>query len=73
MEIQPQYYEGADILQNCVSGNGSAGKYGNMEVIGACDLPWETFEATFQFMKKTYAKPDFILWTGDVVFELLQL
>ena len=66
--IQPEYYEGASVLKNsCTSGTGDAGKFGSKELLGGCDTPLITLQSTFQFMKRTHPRPDFILYTGDIV------
>jgi sphingomyelin phosphodiesterase len=42
-----------------------AGKYGSFGDSG-CDIPTKTFESMIKFIKNNI-KPDFILWTGDLI------
>ncbi|KAH3762334.1 sphingomyelin phosphodiesterase acid-like 3 [Pelomyxa schiedti] len=65
IHYQPQYYEGASVVHKCISGNGTAGYWGSLD--GPCDLPQTTLIDTFEFMRNTLPKPDFILYTGDMV------
>lgn len=60
----PFYKEGSRQDEQCHSGNGDAGKYGDA-VLG-CDSPFALMNGTLQWIKDNLAdKIDFIVWTGD--------
>lgn len=67
--VQPAYYQDASVLKHCIEGKGTAGMYGSID--GPCDLPYKSLDSSFAFMNKQYSNPDFILYTGDMVYSFL--
>lgn len=60
----PFYKAGSSQDQQCHSGNGEAGKYG--DAILGCDSPMELMDATLSWIEDNLKdKIDFIVWTGD--------
>ncbi|KAK6201710.1 phosphate metabolism transcription is regulated by PHO system [Scheffersomyces amazonensis] len=62
----PYYKEGSALDEQCHSGKGKAGKYG--DAILGCDSPLILMEDTIKWVEDNLKdKVDFIVWTGDNV------
>lgn len=62
----PYYKVGSSPGQQCHSGGGGAGKYG--DAVSGCDAPIELMNASLAWIEENLKdKIDFIVWTGDNV------